>query len=360
MKPLFFLKNSLVALGLIMVMVGSARAVQIGDLVRIKGSQGNKLVGMGLVVGLKGTGDGGKYSPAIDPLARVVRHFIDEGTVSSELRDTKNVALVALEALVPAAGVRQGDHLDVHVSAVGSSKSLRGGRLLMMPMTGPLPNSPTYAFASGPVTVEDDEVPTVGIVRHGAQVARDIRAKFIDGNELTLVLRKSAATFQTAVTIAATINNLNPDAQRIAMAIDQKNIVIKVPEPELSDPAPFVAEILSQYLDPGFIETGAQIRINERTGTIVMSGDVQMSPVAISHGGLVITMTTPEPKPTQDTPRVDEHRFIGVDPARRGGARLSDLISAFNQLKVGVRDRIAIIREIHSMGKLHAQITFDE
>ena len=103
MKPLFFLKNSLVALGLIMVMVGSARAVQIGDLVRLKGSQGNKLVGMGLVVGLKGTGDGGKYSPAIDPLARVVRHFIDEGTVRSELRDTKNVALVAQEAFDPAA-----------------------------------------------------------------------------------------------------------------------------------------------------------------------------------------------------------------------------------------------------------------
>lgn len=337
-------------------------AVQIGDLVRIKGSEQNKLVGMGLVVGLKGTGDGGKFRPAMEPLARVVRHFINESSVAADLKDAKNVALVALEATTPAAGSREGDRVDVYVSAVGSAKSLAGGRLLLMPMTGPLPDSAVFAYASGAVTIEGDGVPTTGVVRNGAQLVGDIRARFIDeSGRMTLVLKDANATFQIASTVAATVNSLNPDGERIAVAADAKNVVIDIPRPELRNPAQFIAAILSQYLDRGFIETGARVRINEKTGTIVLTGDVEISPVVIMHGGLTITMITPPPVPTKETPRVEEQTVVGIETGdgTRGGIKLASLIAAFNQLKIGVKDRITIVKEIHSLGKLHADLVFE-
>ncbi len=349
----------LLSLILITIMTPLARAVQIGDLVRIKGSEQSKLVGMGLVVGLKGTGDGGDFRPAMDPLAAVVRHFIDGTIVAADLEDAKNVALVALEATTPATGVREGDLVDVHVSAIGAAKSLKGGRLLMMPMTGPLPDSPVFAYASGRVAVEDKGVPTVGVIRHGGQIYRDIRAQFIENGRMTLVLNAPNATFQVADTIASTINDLMLGGPRIARAADQKNVVINLPSAELRNPAPFISEILSTVLDPAFIQTGARVRINEKTGTIIMSGDVQISPVSISHGGLTISMITPEPQATAQAPQIEDHRFIGIDPEQRGGEKLASLIAAFNQLKVPVEDRIAIIKEIYSIGKLHAQVTFE-
>ena len=228
----------------ILISTSSLQAVQIGDLVRVKGSEKSTLVGMGLVVGLKGTGDGGKFRPAMDPLARVIRHFIDESTLVGELKDSKNVALVALEATTSASGTREGDRVDVYVSAVGSAKSLAGGRLLMMPMTGPLADSPVFAFASGAVSIEDIEVPTAGIVRQGAQLVSDIPARFVKNGRLTLVIKDANATFQTATTIASTINAFDPDEPDTAMAVDQKNIVVKIPQAELQRPTLFIAEIL--------------------------------------------------------------------------------------------------------------------
>src|SRR5690606_9756086 len=99
-----------------------AQAVQVQDLVRLKGSETSKLVGMGLVVGLRGTGDGGKFMPAMRPLAAVMQQFMDPNVIAFELKDAKNVALVTLTATLPATGVREGDRVDVYVSAVGAAK----------------------------------------------------------------------------------------------------------------------------------------------------------------------------------------------------------------------------------------------
>lgn len=335
------------------------RAAQIGDLARIKGGEQSKLIGMGLVVGLKGTGDGGKFAPAMEPLAEVIRRTINANTVATALKNSKNVALVSIEATTPAAGIREGDRIDVYVSAIGSAKSLKGGRLLVMPLVGPHKNdSIIYAYASGDVTLEDPEAPTTGTIRNGAQLVVDIHAKFIKDGKMTLVLKDANATFQMAQTISGTINAL-PGMSRIAKVIDPKNVVVRIPPSELADPVPLIAEIIISYIDPSIIETGARVRINEKTGTIVMSGDVQISPVTVQHGGLTITMITPAPKLTPEAPRVEQQHTVGLDPERRGGAKLADLVAAFNQLKVGINDRIAIIKEIHSMGKLHADLAFE-
>ena len=338
-----------------------ARAVQVQDLARLKGAESNKLVGMGLVVGLTATGDGGKFRPAMRPLAQVIARLMDESVVAAELSDSKNVALVALSANLPSSGVREGDRVDVHVSAIGPAKSLKGGRLFLIPMVGPLPGSPVFAYAEGAVTIEDAASPTVGVVKNGAQLTRDVMAQYLDRyGRITLVLKEPIATWPMANNLASLINGvMAPDGPNIARAVDQKNIVVTLPQYEQADPAAFISQILQSYMDPSQIGTGARVVINERTGTIIVSGDVQISPIIISHKGMTITTITPPPRPTELAPQRDEVGFVPIDPERRGGAKLADLLSAFNQLKVDAPDRIAIIKEIYRSGKLHAQLILE-
>ncbi len=346
---------------LLAVPAGRAFAVQVQDLVRLKGAESSKLVGMGLVVGLRGTGDGGAFLPAMRPLAAVIQQLMDPTAVAIELKDAKNVALVTLVATLPASGVREGDRVDVHVSAVGPAKSLAGGRLFMIPMTGPVPGSPVYAFAEGPVTIESPDAPTVGVVKEGAQLTRDVMARYLDSfGRITLVLNEANASWPTANNLANLINGIvSPDGPNLAKAIDQKNVVIEVPTYERSDPAPFISQVLRAYVDPTQIGTGARVVINERTGTIVVSGDVQISPAIISHKGLTITTITPPITPSEQNPVRDSRHFVPIDPEKRGGAKLADLLEAFNQLKVDAVDRIAIVKEIHRSGKLHAQLILE-
>lgn len=342
----------------------SAQAVQLQDLVRIKGAESNKLVGMGLVVGLNGTGDGGKFMPAMRPLAAMMNRLMDPNVVAAELKDVKNVALVSVTVKLPASGVREGDHVDVQIASLGPAKSLAGGRLFMTPLLPPVPNdkSPVFGFAEGNLRIPDSDSPTVAVVRNGAVLTRDIHARYLDeSGRMTLVLSAPNATWPMANTIATLVNDLmTPDAPPIAQAIDQKNIVIQLPRAEMANPAAFISQVLEIHLDPSLVRSEARVVINQRTGTIVMTGDVEMSPVAISHPGLTITTVTPQPQPTPEQPEVEQKEFVAMDPGKRGGARLSDLLAAFNQLKVPPQDRIDIIKQIHKAGDLHAQLILED
>ncbi|MEX0777202.1 MAG: flagellar basal body P-ring protein FlgI [Phycisphaeraceae bacterium] len=350
--------SAIVALLSLLVMTGAARGVSVQDLVRVKGAEKSKLIGMGLVVGLNGTGDGGKFLPAMRPLAVVIQQLIDPNTVAAELKDAKNVALVAISANLPESGVREGDHVDVHLAAVGAAKSLQGGRLFLIPLTGPLPNSPIYAFAEGAVTVQDPKMPTVAMVPQGAQLVRDVRADVVNDGQITLVINEEVAGWPMANNIANLVNGIMaPNGPNLAKAADPRNVVIFVPDYERRDPAAFISQILQSYVDTSQITTGARVTINKKTGTIVLSGDVQISPVVISHKGLTITTITPPPAP--NTPQVEEKNFIAIDPDKRGGEKLSDLLAVLNQLKVEPADRIAIIQEIHKSGKLHAKLILE-
>lgn len=346
---------------LLAAMACPAQAVQLQDLVRIKGSETSKLVGMGLVVGLDGTGDGGKFLPAMRPLAHVISKLIDPNVVAGELQNADNVALVSLSAQIPASGVREGDHIDVHVSAIGPAKSLKGGRLFLVPMIGPMPNSPTYAYAEGAITLENKNIPTEGVIQGGAQLTRDVLSQYMDAHgNLELVINQADASWPVANNIANRINGLMvPDGPNIAQAVDQKNVLVQVPSYERKDPASFISQILQIYIDPANIDTGAKVVINERTGTIVVSGDVEISPVIISHKGLTITTLSPPVKPTVANPQQKKTNFIAVDPGHRGGTKLSDLLAAFNQLKVKSQDRIDIIKLIYQSGKLHGKLIFE-
>jgi flagellar P-ring protein precursor FlgI len=349
------------ALLLITAFATPARAVQIQDIVRIKGSETNKIVGMGLVVGLKGTGDGGKFVPAMRALAQVIGRLNDEAVVASELANADNVALVSITCELPGEGVREGDRLDVYVAAIGPAKSLEGGRLFMVPLIGPQKNSPVLAYAEGPVTIENPEVPTVGRVPRGAQLTADVMSRLMDRyGRITLVINPQNASWPVANNLANLINDLiAPDGPQIAKAIDAKNVVLEVPMWQRDNPGQFISPILQTYIDPSQVSGGGKVVINERTGTIVISGDVQVSPVIISHRGLTITTITPPPVANAAQPIISENGFVAMDPEKRGGAQLADLLAAFNQLKVPADDRIDILKLMHESGKLHAQLILE-
>src|SRR5262249_34679730 len=146
--------------------------------------------------------------------------------------------------------------------------------------------------------------------------------------QVSLVLNDEVATIPMAQTLAALVNGrLAPDGPNVAKAVDQKNIVIDVPVNERTDPVAYLSAVLREYIDPTLIDTGSRVVVNQKTGTIVIKGNVQISPVVISIKDLTITTVTPPPlpgpTPAGQAPGAPvEQAFIGVDPSRRGGTQL--------------------------------------
>lgn len=353
-----------VAAALIVLLAGEAKAVQVQDLVRLKGSESSKLIGMGIVVGLNGTGDGSKFASSHKMLAEAVGKLADETATVAQISESDAVALVYLSAEIPGHGVRSGDKLDVQIAKAGDAKSLEGGRLVISWLAGPTPDAPVMAVAEGQVSIPDPRHPTTAKIEGGAQMIRDVVSQPMDQfGRVHLVLNDSVASWPAATSLARLINEvLAPDAPPIAQAVDQKNILVSVPQDQRATPGSFISQILRTYVEPALIHSGAKVLVNARTGTIVITGDVMVSPVVISHEGLTITsIRPPQPAAAQaQQAELVEERFIPIDPAEEGGASLSQLLEAFNQLKVPATDRIAIIRQIAASGKLHAQLIEEE
>lgn len=354
-------KTVLIAGLLVALITVTAQAVKIDDICKLKGQRVNKLVGMGLVLGLPGTGDGGKFMPAIRPLAATLSKFANPVLSPDELKNANNIALVMVVVTLPEHGIREGDAVDVQVSSIGAAKSLAGGRLFLTPLQGPNQADPTiYGWAEGPLVVEDSENPRVAVIRHGAVMEEDVFANYVSNGQVTLVLQDGHAGWATAAAIATIINEAeSPPGQlaRIATAIDPKNVVVTLSPQEQANPAGFLSRILN--LEVVMPPTEARVTINERTGTIVVTGDVEIGPVAISHKGLAITTVQPAPPPSPATPHVVEQNFVAIDSTREAASKLSALLDALNQLKVSAADRIAIIKMIHRTGKLHAVLIIE-
>jgi flagellar P-ring protein precursor FlgI len=337
---------------LVVLFASPAYAVRIADITRLDGQRENVLTGVGLVFGLKGTGDGGDYMPAIRPLAEMLSRFSNAASLS-ELSNAKNVAVVSITARVPATGARQGDRIDLHVTSIGKSSSLKGGRLFVSPMTGPIPGGGIYALAEGPLITEDSSSPTVATVRGGATMEVDLLVNPVRNGRFTLILDDPSASWQMASLVAKVINDME-DGSILAVAVDPKNIVVSIPQAELARPDAFIARVM--HLQLPRVMTEARITVNERTGTLIISGDVEISPVIISHKGLTISTITPPPVATPRTPVVEQRDFVAMDPLNQGGAKLRDLLTALDQLKVPATDRIYIIKQLHETGKLHAKL----
>ncbi len=371
---------------IVLSIAASAQAVKIGDVTHLQGSRTNRLIGMGLVVGLNGTGDGGKFEPAMRPLAQLYARFANPIGNLAELKNAKNVAIVEIEAVLPRDGAREGDRVDVKVSSVGAAKSLAGGRLLLTPLVGPNPDDArgAMATASGPLQIEDPLSPVVARIAEGATLEQDWVHNYIAlGRELpepvrsrqwvrpdepyiTFVIDEPHAEWAVSYTIAQSINEEasisevasgNINAQ-IAMAFDPRTVLVRMPEVERGNPAQFLARLESLQLFMPFTE--ARVTIHRKSASIVISGDAEISPAVITYKGLTITTITPEPPATPENPRMVESDFIPVDPQKKGGAKLADLVDALNQLRVPAPDRITIIEQLYKTGKLHATMVVED
>lgn len=353
------------------LIAAQAQAVRIADITRLGGQRTNVLTGMGLVVGLKGTGDGGKHEPSINMLAQMLAKMGNPVT-PQDLNDAKNVAIVTLTVQIPENGAHDGDQLDVRVTSVGAASSLKGGRLYISPMLGPT-NQPfisrmrdaegriheqvlPFAMAEGPIVLEDATIPTVGVVRKGATMEVDLPTEQIDrAGRITLILEDPSANWVMANMIAKVINEDNIDNGRdIAVAIDPKNVVISIPPEERGAPDNFIARVLSIEL-PSMVSE-ARVVINDRTGTMIMTGDVEISPVVVSHKGLTISTLTPPVVPQPGRPVMRTTDFAALETTHKGGAKLRDLLEALDQLKVPAEDKISIVKELYKSGKLHAKL----
>ncbi|MBC7783059.1 MAG: flagellar basal body P-ring protein FlgI [Burkholderiales bacterium] len=340
-----------------MLFVSSSQAARIADVTRLSNQRTNVITGWGLVFGLKGTGDGGDFLPAMRPLAEMLRRYGNPASVM-ELGDAKNVAIVTLTATIPATGARDGDKLDVYVTSIGSSATLRGGRLFVTPMEFRFrEQSFLVGWTQGAITLEDPSTPAVGVIKNGCVLEGDFPNGRADANGMfRLIIDDPSATWTMSSSIARIIND-SEDGQIWAWAISEKEVAVRIPPAEQQHPDGFISRI--QRLPLPIINSEARVMINQRTGTIVVTGDVEISPVVISHKGLTISTILPAPQPTTRTPVVQTKEFVAIDTTNTGGAKLQDLINALDQLKVPVQDRIDILKELHQTGKLHAKLVVD-
>lgn len=349
------------AAGIALWSASGARALSVQDMAVLEGTGENKLWGLGFVAGLQGTGDGSDSLPMLRQLASLLERGGNIIPNIEELAGAKNVAMVLVTCTLPREGAMRGEQVDVYVESWLGAKSLEGGRLFITPLTGPLPGQGVYAFAEGAVVLEGP-TKTAGRIRGGAQVSRDVRMGVIDDQgSIHLVVKSAYAGWTTTKLLANTINQdrqgFREDAEEIARAIDGKAVVIRIPDVERANPANFIGKVLSIRLDPTLLDLPARVIVNERTGSIVVTGDVQISPTVISHEDLVVTTVTPAIPPTPERPRVDQTTVTSVDTVdgERSMARLEDLLEAMRALDVPVKDRIAILAQMHAIGHLHAE-----
>jgi flagellar P-ring protein precursor FlgI len=357
------------------------------NICRVKGQEEVTIQGMGLVIGLAGTGDGANFLPTVRGLATMLERMNnpigEKGPL--ELKDAKNVALVMVTATIPAAGARQGDVIECTVSSIGSSKSLEKGVLLTTPLLGPqvgiLEDQRVYGFAQGPVQLDDAKIKTTGKVSRGCRLEEDFHNPFVENGKFTLVLNRNHADFQVARDIAELIDSqlgfhfgfqrfsasndsaavsdqLAPRAAEpqgrsmadhvpLARAVDSVNIEVTIPAQFHDDPVTFVADVLSLIVTEP--QTASPVVINERTGTIVFSGDIEISPVAVTHKNMAVEAGQPPPG----------NGFVAVETTVKPTVKLKSLVDALQALKVPPEDRIAIIKEIARAGKLHAKLVIE-
>ncbi|WP_075216164.1 flagellar basal body P-ring protein FlgI [Mongoliimonas terrestris] len=356
------------ALLLGLVATGPADASRIKDITQVQGVRSNQLVGFGLVVGLKGTGDGIRNVPFAGQALQSMLDRMGVNVRDAQLR-TKNVAAVTVTAELPAfAG--PGTRVDVSVSSLGDASSLQGGTLIATPLVGL--DDQVYAMAQGPVAVggfvAEGEAETVsqgvatsGRVANGAIVERSVPDRFLDLPALTLELRNP--DFATAARIADAINLHTRRVYGGNMAIDRdlRSVALQIP-PGVSA-SRFVAEIELLQVDA---DTPARIVIDERTGTVVIGANVQVSPVAVTHGALTVRVTeTPmvsQPAPFSDgVTEVVPRTFVDVDEAGGqiafvNGTDLRTLVSGLNRIGLKPNGIIAILQAIKSAGALQADL----
>jgi len=345
-------------------------AERIKDLSMVQGMRDNQLIGYGLVVGLDGSGDKVNQVAFTEQSLKNMLSQLGIVTPPGVKLKPKNVAAVMLHATLPPF-IKKGQRIDITASSIGNAKSLRGGTLLMSPLKGA--DGKVYAIAQGNLLVgglgvEGSDgskitinVPSVGRIPKGAIVERTIHNSLGNGNRL--VLNLFSADFTTASRMAEAINNQY--GQGTARALDPISIEVQAPL-KSADKIAFVSMLENINVAPG--EAAARVIINSRTGTVVISSTVRVTPAAVSHGNLVVTIkeskqvsqpnafsrvgNTEVVADSQVGISNEDNRMFLFDP----GVDLNDIVRAVNQVGAAPGDLVAILEALKMAGALHAEL----
>ncbi|MEZ5649140.1 MAG: flagellar basal body P-ring protein FlgI [Burkholderiaceae bacterium] len=357
---------------LLLVQPWPVLAERIKELASIQGVRSNQLIGYGIVVGLDGSGDQTAQAPftaqSVESMLAQLGVQLPDG-VSPQL---KNTAAVMLTATLPAYA-RPGQEIDVTVSSLGNAKSLRGGTLLLTPLRGA--DGQVYAMAQGNVVVGGAGAGAAGSsvqINHlsagrvpgGATVERAVANDVLGGDEVQFEL--SETDFSTAKAVVDAINAelQTPDGFPVAEALDARVIRVQLPA-DTSRRVGFLARI--ENLEVASIRPPARVIVNARTGSVVMNQSVVLSPSAVAHGNLSVTISS-NPQVSQpnalaqgstvvtDKADITIEQEGGALMLMQGAPRLADVVKALNVLGASSQDLIAILQALKAAGSLNAKL----
>lgn len=349
----------------------SAQAARIKDLAQVEGYRANQLFGYGLVVGLNGTGDKQNTEFTVQTLANLLQEY--NIRVSPVDVRVKNVAAVMVTAEVPAF-VQPGTRLDATVSSIGDASSLSGGVLLLAPLKGP--DGKVYAIAQGAVSLGggytalgigakiSKDHQTAGRITAGVLLERAVPSGIVS-NDGQIRINLNKPDFTTARRMADALNKA--PLQLAAQATSPGAVTVALPDGYKDNAVGFIAALESLEIAP---DNPARIVVNERTGTVIISRDVRIAPVAVAHAGLHITIKTdlkvsqPNPFGRGQTAVVPDTTITVKEPENRqlielpggAGVSLNELVHALNSLGVTPRDLIAVFEALREAGALQAEL----
>src|SRR5450631_729984 len=355
---------------LILMSASSAHAERIKDMAQVQGVRTNQLIGYGLVVGLDGSGDQTSQAPfTVQSLKNMLAQL--GVTVPANVNpQLKNVAAVSVHAVMPAF-VKPGQTIDITVNSIANAKSLRGGSLLVTPLHGL--DGQIYAIAQGNLIVSGFgvegtdgskltvNVPSSGRIPNGATVERAVSSQISQGDSVSLNLNDP--DFTTATRLVASVNKGMGDG--VAAVMDGGSILVRAPI-DITQRVAFLSMVENLEVEPG--AAAAKVIINSRTGTVVISSHVIVTPAAVSHDSLSVTIkeeqTVSQPSPfsklgqtvvlNNSTIKVDQgsNRMFLFKP----GVELEQIVRAVNDVGAAPGDLVAILEALREAGALQAEL----
>jgi len=347
----------------------TARAERVKDIASVAGVRSNQLVGYGLVVGLDGTGDQTSQAPfTIQSIRNMLANFgvTIPANVNPQL---KNVAAVTVTAELPPFS-KAGQTIDVTVNSIGNAQSLRGGSLLMAPLRGI--DGQVYAIAQGSLIVSgfgisgqdgsriSVNVPSAGRVPNGAMVEREVPSNF--ANTPYVMLNLNTPDFTTATRLVQGINGLLGDDT--AQALDAVTVRVAAPV-DPSQRIAYLSTLEAIEIEPG--DAPARVIVNSRTGTVVIGSHVRVTPAAVAHGSLSVTITErqdvsqPNALAQGETVVTPRSQLSVEQPEARmfvfnAGVNLDEIVRAVNQVGAAPGDLVAILEALKEAGALRAEL----
>ncbi len=375
LRPVRALRLLLAACAL--ALCAPAWADRVKDLAQVASARSNQLIGYGLVVGLQGTGDGVDVTFTVSSMRALLTRLgvsIDgplsdfEAAAGSGRMDIRNAAAVMVTADLPGMA-KPGQRIDINVSAIGRASNLRGGNLLLTPLRGP--DGEVYALAQGALTATGVDsrqagssvsvgVPTSARIPGGALVEREVDSPFDKAEHVVFNLREP--DFTTATAIVEAVNRRF--GQPLARAVDGIAIAVRAPM-DPSQRVAFVSAIENLDIQPG--EPPARVIVNARTGTVVISRNVRVSPAAVSHGTISVAITAtnevsqPNALAQGQTAAVQNAAIAVAEPRNpmfllQPGVDLRQIVDAVNQVGAPPSALIAILEALKSAGSLRAEL----